>query len=476
MQCIKVSNEDNLYITDDYIATHNTTSVILLAREMCVQELPKNSNVISVKRGIKKATESCVEELKKISQDVKDQKDFEKVARTSCQDDEMAKVITEAFVNSGEDGAIDIQRKSEPGIEYEKIPGISFDTGYLVPNCANARRNVAQQDEVHILVTDKDITSQHSLVPIGTALAEKGIKQLCIVCNDLQRDAKGLVERNNHLGAFHFVPIKAPSHGLNKIGILKDIAAATGANFLSEEHMGNKLETATLDDLGKAKKVTVEPDKSIILFEDNEETSKRLFERIVRIKDAIEEEDNEMEKKNLEHRLATLTDGVTTIKVEGHTQQEYRELRTRAEDAVRALQSTREEGAVPGCGVTYLLLLKFVTKLLESTKDEDEATGIKIVRNALTKPAMRILEVAGIPDKELIVSRMKETGKGYNFQTGELDDMMKLGVWDSTKSIRCCLEYSASVASNFLSIGSAVAREPEVMQTLREFGQIIKPR
>ncbi len=465
----KLAKEPSQKTNDE--AGDGTTSVIVLMRDICKNsmDLPSGASVIGVKNGMKKAVEACVEKIKEISVAVTKEEDFRKVATISCQDDKMAQIITKAFMKAGKNGSVDIERADKPGIETEKTNGISFDNGWLTATCINDRRGAATLMDVPVLVTDKEIRSQSVLIPYMQLLAEKGEKKLVVVADNIEGDGLGIINANNRQGSFHIIPIKAPSYGHNRIGIMKDIAEATNGCFISAEE-GKRIEQASLDYLGKAKKIVVTKDKTIIIADDSVETRKRISDRVDQLESIMDEKTRgTMEEENIKKRIATLTDGITTIKVEGHTQQEYRELRFRAEDAVRTLQATREEGAVDGCGVAYLKCIEAIPEL-----EGDEKLGADLVKNALYAVPLRIMEVAEISEKEILVSKMKEMGYGYDFKTGKLTDMMKLGVWDSAKSVRCCLEYGSSAAASFMTLGVSVAYLKEPEELLQSLGKYLK--
>ena len=466
-------------------AGDSTTSVIVLAYEMCKRSLdfPSTANVISIRKGMKKAMDICVEAIKKNSWKVEKETDFRKVAVTACQDEHWGKTVTEAFMKSGKRGAIDIERRlDEPGIEYEKVDGLSFSAGWMNRTCINDPKNRAICNDIRVLVTDKEISSHYKLLPLLKSMNDykeegiaKPLRELLIIAGNIDGSAMGLIHVNNtQPNKFYIIPVKAPSFGMQKIGLLRDIAIATGATFVSEEE-GTRLEQTTVKHLGFAKKVIIEKERSIIIPEQGVQTKKRISDRCDEIQQEIDNEKvNLAERENLQRRLAALTDGITIIRIEGHTQQEYMELRTRTDDAVRALQSTREEGALAGCGIGYLIAKNALETRLKSFENRDERLGAELVYDALSAPSLRVLEVAGIQEKEIIVSRMRETGKGYDFDSGELTDMKKKGIWDAAKAVRCALEYSISCAASFVTLGVSIACEPDEREIMHNILEHIK--
>ena len=460
-------------------AGDGTTTAIVLARDMCKLslDLPDNVRVLSVKAGMQKAVDACVEHLKLISVMIDTKDEFLKVATVSAQDKEVAKIVTDAFMNAGSSGSIEIERADEPGIEVEKTDGISFEKGWVLPHSINnpAKQEAIGQD-VPVIVTDRKLTNHLQLVPILESIVKELQEQkVMVIADDFSDSVKGLIATNAQKGSFHIIAVRAPSYGHNKIEIMKDICAATGAMFISEENAGLKVEKAKIEHVGKAKKIIVGKEKTVILAEDGIQFKKAISDRIDKIKVELEDEKDEMIIEDLETRLATLTDGITVIKVGGQTNQEFRELKHRVEDAVRALGSAREEGVVVGGGVA---LLRCVEALEGLDVDGDEALGVEIVRKALHSPALKILDVASIEDKEHIIAKIKESddGTGYSFMNHELGDLLDEGIYDATKVVRCALQNAASCAKNFLSLDCAILNVPENEETLRKLGEILAPK
>lgn len=442
-------------------AGDGTTTAVVLSREMCKQalELPHTANVIRVKRGMKKAVDACTDHLEKISKKVKTKQEFKKVAFISSQDEEIAEIVTDAFMGAGQHGSIEIERADEPVIEVEKTEGLSFGKGWMIPACINdlAKKRAVMED-CAVLVTDKEIKHQNQLVPLMEALAEKQVFRLLVIADNVAGDALGMIAANLQQKAFFCVPVKAPSFGNDKVAIMQDICAATGAKFISEEHGGKRIERATIEDLGKAKKAIVSQDKTIIMSDDNVLVKKSVSDRIDFIKSQITDAPiGSLDRELLEKRLATLTDGICVLKVGGQTEVERHERKHRVEDAVRALKSASEEGVTPGCGVALLRCVHAVDEV--KTDDKDERAGIEIVRNALHSVPLRVLEVAHVRDREWIVGEIKNRNDntGYDFNTGTLGDMMELGIWDAKKAVRCALQNAAATAQTFLSVDVAMS-------------------
>lgn len=459
-------------------AGDGTTTAIVLARDLCEMsmQLPKQVRVISVKKGMQKAVSACVEEIKKMSKSVKNKKDYFKVASISAQDEDVGETVSQAYVDAGENGAIDIERSDEPGIQVEKTSGLSFEKGWVLPNSVNQPDGTVVQEEIHILVTDAPIRSQHMIVPIMQECLEKTQSaKMVVIADDYKGDTLGMMASNLNKKSFHIIPIRAPGYGKNKIEVLKDICAATGATFISEENAGMKLEKVTLEHLGKCRKITCEREKTIITAMEGEDTKQRVFERICDIESQLKEEKDDMKKADLKTRLATLTDGITILYVGGQTEQERRELKHRVEDAVRACESASEEGVVCGGGVALLKCIPALERLKMACANEDEKLGIDMIRRVLSRPALKVLEVAGIEDKEYLVEQMKQAGGnlGYDFNKGELADIFELGVWDAAKVTRSSLQNASACAQSFLTLDVAILTVDQHKQIMEDFGEAI---
>ena len=454
------------------IAGDSTSTAVLLVYEMCKQvlDLPATANVISVKRGIEKALASCVKTLEETAMKISKKEDFYKVALIASQDETIASVVTDAFLAAGEYGSINIDRCDEPTITFEKTDGMSFKSGWLFPHCCNDQHNLwATAEDVPILITDKEIKFERQLGPLLNELAKNGKRQIVIIAGDFSGEAKGWLAEiskgyimSNRTKGFHCICIKAPSYGLSKIALLQDICAVTGASIISEEGAARKLETATIQDLGRAEKITVDREKTVMVSIKDVLVKKLVSDRIEYLKKQLEDaSEDSIEKDILRQRLATLTDGIVTIKAGAQTEVERHERKHRIEDATRALHSAYEEGVTPGCGVGLLLCVPAV-KALQLT-DRDEALGAEILCDSLNAVTLKVLEVAGVKDKEWLVGRMKEEGgwTGYDFKTEKLGDIKKLGIWDAKKAVRCALQNAAAAAQTFVSTEVLMTEEDD---------------
>ena len=511
-----------------------TTTAIVLAYHMCKEGLAavaRRANVYQVSKGMKIAVDAAVARLEEISRKITAEDDFRKVAVISTQDEEVGKIIAKTFIEAGERGTIDIERSDDPGIKAEKTEGISFDKGWgssMAFKCYinDLVKNRCINEDIPVLVVENKLENENQLIPLmealcappppsGTpkeeidALVEErcgwgfGIRKMIVVCDEFSGSVMSLLVANNKRNPqtnarfFHLIFTKAPSYGIHKIETMKDICTVTGAAFLSEEHGGKRVEYATLADLGKAKKIIIEDERTIIVADPSEERKKDVQERIEFIQNYLKEmPQDHLERKEWELRLATLTDGISVLKVGAESENERHELRRRVEDGVRAVRSAREEGVTPGCGVGLLQCIESVDKCIILAQNQDEAAGMRIVRHALSSVTLRLLEVAFIEDFKLskwrrwstspdaqrqsIINNMMEnmrTGKipncGYDFRTDTLADMLENGVLDAKKAVRVALQGACSVATTFLKIDGALGEINDADQVISGIRDLI---
>jgi chaperonin GroEL len=441
-------------------AGDGTTTAIVLSYKMCeegLQKITEKTNVIKVRRGMDRAVEVCVRKLEEIAMPITKEEQFCDVATISSQDPHIGTIVAKTFLEAGEHGSIDIQRAEEPGIFPEHTDGMSFNQGWLDQRFITQRDNSYMIEDVPVLVTDREIKYQVQLLPLMEQLAAAGTKKLLIVCDTIGGEALGMFAMNAQKRLFAGCAVKAPSYGKNRVEIMKDICAVTGATFVSEES-GIRIEKIEPSHLGKAKKAIVTVDRTVIVSEDSEEAKERVTERIGFIEEQLKDApEGSLQRQDLELRLATLTDGITVLKVGAQTEVERHEYRKRVEDAVKAVQSAKKEGVTPGGGTAYLRCIEAVDAI--ESKDRDEHIGVEIVKKALSFVAFRVLEVAGIEDKELIVAKVKEAkgNVGYDFETGKLTDLVKKGIVDAKKVNRVALQNAASCAKTFLTLEVAVS-------------------
>lgn len=503
------------------VAGDATTTAMVLAYSMCkagMEAVAKRANVYQMSKGMKKAVDVSVKKLEEISMKITKEEEFKKVATISTQDEDIGEIIAKTFINAGEHGTIDIERRDEPGIISEKTDGISFDKGWaskqaFIAYLTDMRKKIAMIEDIPVLVCEKRIESQDQLIPLMEKLAgtlgehetmedrcnwPEKTRKLLVVCDDFSANAIAGMIANNQMYRFpdgvykscHLIFVQAPSYGVHKIEIMKDICAATGATFISEEHGQKRIEYATLEDLGRAKKVIVEDKRTIIVSDSTVQQKKNISDRLEFLQAQLKDMPmDHIERKELELRLATLTDGVSVLKVGAESESERHELKRRVEDGVRAVRSAREEGVTPGCGVGLLLCVEEVKKLMSLCENKDQKKGMEIIMDSLYGVSTRLLEVAFVEKFDLpeeqrstisaeeqrlqIVEEMREKGLGYDFNNDCLGDMMLLGVWDAKKAVRVALQSAASCATMFLKIDCALCEVDDSEDLLEKIRQKI---
>jgi chaperonin GroEL len=451
--------------TNDAAGDGTTTATVLAHAIMQegLKHLSSGSNAISIKRGIDKAVEAVIKELEKMKTMVKKKEEYKAVATISAQDEEVGDVIAEVIEETTKNGdianaVITVEAGQTLGIEKEYVEGMQFDNGYISAYfVTDAARMEATFENAHILITDKKISSIQEILPLLESLAQRGKKELVIIAENVEGEALATLVVNKLRGGFSALAVKAPAFGDRRKEILKDIATLTGGRVISEE-VGLKLENATLDDLGTARRVVSSKDATLIV--DGGGKKKEIEARVSQIKSQIEETKSDFDREKLLERLAKMSGGVAVIKVGAATEVEQKEKQHRVEDALSATRAAAEEGILPGGGVAYIRALGVLTKLKGS--NDDEQAGIDIVAAALTAPLENIANNAGAQGKVVVEKVRGMTGNhGYNALTGEYEDLVKNMVIDPKKVTRSALENAASVASMFLTLEAAIAEIPE---------------
>ncbi len=449
-------------------AGDGTTTATVLAHAMMeegLRHLSSGSNAIVIKRGIDKAVENVSEFLEKMKTDIKGKDHYKAVATISAQDSEIGDVIAD-IMNAVEkkgtvrDSVVTVEDGQTLGLEMEYVEGMQFDQGFISQYfVTDSARMEAVFEKPYILITDKKIGSIQEILPVLEALAQKGRKEIVIICENLEGEALATLVVNKLRGTFTALAIKAPAFGDRRKEILKDIAILTGGRVISEE-VGLKLENATIDDLGTARRIVADKDKTLIVGGDG--NKKDIEDRIAQIKSQVDQTKSDFDREKLLERLAKLSGGVAVIKVGAATEVEQKEKKHRVEDALSATRAAAEEGIVPGGGTAYIRALDSLGKLFAACKDPDEKTGIEIVMNALTAPARIIAFNAGVQG-DVVVTKVKE-GKGnfgYNALTGHYEDLVAGKVIDPKKVTRAALENAASVAGMFLTLEVAICDIPK---------------
>lgn len=444
------------------VAGDGTTTSALLAQAI-VTEGMKNfaagANPVMLKKGIAKATEIVVEELKKQSVSVEGRAEIEQVASISAGDEEIGKLIADAFEKVGKDGVITIEEGKTLETTLKLSAGMQFDRGYLSPYMStNMEKMEAELEDCYLLLTDKKISNVQEILPILEQVVKQGLK-LLIVADDIEGEALTTLIVNKLRGTFNCVAVKAPSYGDKRKEILEDIAILTGATVISEEK-GYTLSNATLEMLGRAKTVKVSKDTTTIV--DGYGDKQKLEERKQVIKAQMENTTSSFDKEKLAERLAKLSGGVAVISVGSATEVELKEKKLRIEDALSATKAASEEGIVAGGGVALLQTKPALKKYIETLKG-DEKTGAEIVLKSLNAPIMQIAENSGVQGDVIIYKIEKENKKNYGYDAykEEYVDMISAGIVDPTKVTRSAIQNATSVAGTLLTTESLVAEIKE---------------
>jgi chaperonin GroEL len=442
------------------VAGDGTTTATLLAQAIYregVKAVAAGSNPMDIKRGIDKAVDTVVKELSKMSKPTKDQKEIAQVGTISANNDEtIGNIIAGAMDKVGKEGVITVEEAKGLETELEIVEGMQFDRGYLSPYfVTNADKMLVALEDVLILIYEKKISGMKDLLPILEQIAKMG-RPLLIIAEDIEGEALATLAVNKIRGTLHVAAVKAPGFGDRRKAMLEDIAILTGGKMISED-MGYKLENVKLEDLGKAKKVTIDKDNTTII--DGAGKRAELEGRVKQIRAQIEETTSDYDREKLQERLAKLVGGVAVIKVGAATETEMKEKKARVEDALHATRAAVEEGIVPGGGVAYLRTLPALLKL---TLEGDEQIGVNIVKKAIEEPIKMIAQNAGL-EGSIVVEKVKEKkgSYGFNARTDVYEDMIAAGVIDPTKVTRFALQNAASVAALLLTTQCMIADKPE---------------
>ncbi len=444
------------------VAGDGTTTATVLAQAI-VREGLKNvaagANPLSLKRGIDKAVEAAVEQIHKMAEPVEDRKAIEEVATISANDAEVGKLIADAMDKVGKEGIITVEESKGLETELEVVEGYQFDKGYLSPYFVNNPEAMeVQLEDPYILIVEKKISNIRELLPVLEQVAQTG-KPLMIIAEDVEGEALATLVVNKLRGTLNVAAVKAPGFGDRRKEMLKDIAAVTGGQVISEE-LGLKLENVTLSMLGQAERVRITKDETTIVGGKGKRDD--IEARISQIKAELETTDSEYAREKLQERLAKLSGGVAVIRVGAATETELKERKHRFEDALSATRAAVEEGIVPGGGVTLLRITKAVDSVLGELEG-DEATGAKIIRRSLEEPTRQIAENAGFEGSVVVNEILQKDDEryGFNAQSGEYGDMLEFGIVDPAKVTRSALQNAASIGSLVLTTEAVVAEKPE---------------
>ncbi len=444
------------------IAGDGTTTATILAQCIFregVKSVAAGANPMALKRGIEKAVAAVVEEVKKFSKDVPSQGDaIAQVGTISANGDStIGNIIAEAMKKVGKDGVITVEESKTMVTELQTVDGMQFDRGYLSPYfVSDPDRMEAVLEDPYILIHEKKISNMKDLLPLLEQIARSG-KPLLVIAEEVEGEALATLVVNKLRGTLNACAVKAPGFGDRRKAMLEDIATLTGGKALMEE-TGIKLEGVRLEDLGRAKRVTVDKDNTTII--DGAGTQKNIEGRIKQLRNQIEETTSDYDREKLQERLAKLAGGVAVIKVGAATETEMKEKKARVEDALHATRAAVEEGIVPGGGVALLR----AGKALHNLKAEgDEQIGIDIIRRATEEPLRQIAGNAGY-EGAIVLEKVRSSGDnnfGFNAANGEYEDLVKSGVIDPTKVTRSALQHAASISALMLTTEAMICEIPE---------------
>ncbi len=443
------------------VAGDGTTTATVLAQAIFregAKMVSAGHNPMEIKRGIDKAVARIIEALKKQSKATKGHKEIAQVGTISANGDEtIGKIIAEAMEKVGKEGVITVEEAKSMETSLEVVEGMQFDRGYLSPYfVTDADRMEAVLDDCYILIHEKKISSMKDLLPVLEQIAKQG-RPLLICAEDVDGEALATLVVNKLRGTLQVCAVKAPGFGDRRKEMLKDIAVLTGGQAITED-LGLKLESLTLKDLGRAKRVTVDKDNTTVV--DGAGKRSDIEARVKTIRTQIEDTTSDYDREKLQERLAKLVGGVAVVKVGAATETEMKEKKARVEDALHATRAAVEEGIVPGGGVALIRSLPSIEKVEGLT--EEQQFGVNIIRRAVEEPLRQIAHNAGV-EGSIVVQRVKE-GKGafgYNAATDSYEDLIEAGVIDPTKVVRSALQNAASVASLMITTEALIAEKPK---------------
>ncbi len=450
--------------TNDLAGDGTTTATVLtqaIVREGA-RSVAAGANPMDLKRGIDLAVQAVVGNLKERSKKITSNGEIAQVGTISANGDvEIGKMIAEAMERVGKEGVITVEEAKSLETELEVVEGMQFDRGYISPYfVTNADKMTVELDDPYLLIHEKKLSGLQPLLPLLEAVVQTG-KPLLIIAEEVENEALATLVVNKLRGGLKVAAVKAPGFGDRRKAMLEDIAILTGGTVISED-LGIKLENVNIGMLGRAKRVAIEKENTTIIDGAGKKTD--IEARTKQIRQQIEETTSDYDREKLQERLAKLAGGVAVIKVGGATEVEVKERKDRVDDALHATRAAVEEGIVPGGGVALLRALKSLDGL--SPANEDQKTGINIVRRALQSPARQIAQNAG-EDGSVIVGKIIENGSynwGYDAQTGTYGDLVGKGIIDPAKVVRTALQDAASVASLLITTEAMVAEKPKKTQ------------
>jgi len=442
------------------VAGDGTTTATILAQAIYREGsklVAAGANPMSIKRGIEKAVDTVVQELKKLSKPTKEKKEIAQVGTISANNDTtIGDIISEAMEKVGKEGVITVEEAKSMETTLEIVEGMQFDRGYLSPYFVTEPEKMeVHLEEPYILLNEKKISVMKDMIPILEQIAKMG-RPLLIIAEDIEGEALATLVVNKLRGTLKVAAVKAPGFGDRRKAMLEDIAILTGGQVISED-LGIKLESITINDLGTAKRLTIDKDNTTIV--DGGGSREALEGRVKQIRAQIDETTSDYDREKLQERLAKLIGGVAVISVGAATETEMKEKKDRVEDALNATRAAVEEGIVPGGGVAFVRAMKALDKM---KLEGEEQLGVNIVKRAMEEPVRQIANNAGF-EGSVVVQHVMD-GKdsfGFNAETGEYEDLMKAGVIDPTKVARFALQNAASVAGLLMTTEAMVAEKPE---------------
>ena len=443
------------------VAGDGTTTATVLAQAVVtagLKNVTAGANPMDLKRGVERAVTAVVDSLRSLSREIEGKGEIAQVASISANSDkEIGDLIAEAFEKVGKDGVITVEEAK--GIEtfLDVVEGMQFDRGYLSPYFVTDPDNMeAALEDAAVLIHDKKISSMKDLLPVLEKVAQTG-GPLLIIAEDIEGEALATLVVNKLRGTLRVAAVKAPGFGDRRKAMLEDISILTGGTVVSEEK-GYRLENTTLDYLGKAKRIVIDKDATVVV--DGAGDADSIKARVNQIRQQIETTTSDYDREKLQERLAKLSGGVAVLKIGAATEPEMKEKKARVEDALHATRAAIEEGIVPGGGVAYLRALSSLDAV--ETENEDQAIGVSIVRRALEEPLRQIAENAGMEGSIVVRTVLDGEGDyGFNAQTEEYGALMKQGVIDPTKVARAALENASSVSSLLLTTETVISDKPE---------------
>ena len=450
--------------TNDAAGDGTTTATVLahaIVREGA-KSVAAGMNPMDLKRGIQKAVEVVVADLKKRSKKVKSNDEIRQIGTISANGDtDIGQMIAKAMAKVGNEGVITVEEAKSLETELEVVEGMQFDRGYNSPYfITNAEKMICELEEPYILIHEKKLSSLQPMLPILEAVVQAG-RSLVIIAEEIEGEALATLVVNKLRGGLKVASVKAPGYGDRRKSMLEDIAIVTGGQVISED-LGIKLENVKLDELGKAKRITIDKENTTIV--EGEGKQNDIQGRVSQIRRQIEETTSDYDREKLQERLAKLAGGVAVINVGAATETEMKEKKARVEDALHATRAAVEEGIVPGGGVAFIR----AQKALDNIKglEGDEKVGVQIVRRAIEEPTRQLADNAG-QEGALIVQEVKarKGNEGYDVATGEYTDLVKAGIVDPTKVTRSALQNAASISGLLLTTEAIVTELPEKEKT-----------